>query len=248
MPKTSFNRRKQNTLLIMPLSHHARRVPLHYKQTPVFHCRCSALGQLNTQARSRSQQLSETAKTMLVTWYKEQLYNRKKEIHSKYLTKGNKCEDASIDYLNQLYGTTYKKNEQFYKNSFIHGTPDIISDEIIIDIKNSWDFTTFPLFSKDLPNKDYMWQLLGYMMLTGRKKGAIIYTLMDLPDEQIEQEYRRTGGKGAVTPEFKANYKYSDLDSRLRVKRFDVYYNAGLVEQIEEKVIAARQFLQSLSY
>ena len=219
-----------------------------YKQTPVFRCRCSALGQLMAPARSKSQQLSETAKTMLVTWYKEQLYNRKKEIQSKYLTKGNDCEDASIDYLNQLYGTTYKKNEQFYNNNFIHGTPDIISDEIIIDIKNSWDFTTFPLFSKELPTKDYYWQLQGYMWMTARKNGSIIYTLMDLPAEQIEQEYRRVGNKGAVTPEYAALHTYSDIDSSLRVKRFDIEYDENAVAQIKEKVTVARQFLQSLSY
>lgn len=219
-----------------------------YKQTPVFRCRCSALGKLMSPARSKSQTLSETAKTMLVEWYKEQLYNRRKEIQSKYLTKGNECEDASIEYINQLNKTNYQKNEQFYNSDYIHGTPDIVTDETIIDIKNSWDFMTFPLFSKELPNKDYLWQVQGYMMLTGRRKGSVIYTLMDLSDEQIEQEYRRTGGKGVVPDSFKANYKYGGIEDTLRVKRFDFEHSEDRANQITEKVETARQFLQALTY
>lgn len=218
------------------------------KEPPTFRCRCSALGQLMTPARSKSQPLSETAKTMLVVWYKEKLYQRRKEIQSKYLTKGNECEDASIAYLNNLYGTAYQKNEQHYNNDHINGTPDILTDDTVIDIKNSWDFTTFPLFSTGLPTKDYTWQVQGYMLLTGKRKGSVIYTLMDLPDEQIELEYRRTGGTGIVTPEFKANYKYSNLSDDLRVKRFDFDYSEEMAEQIIEKVEAARNFISSLRY
>jgi hypothetical protein len=201
-----------------------------------------------TPARSKSETLSETAKTMLVTWYKEKLYNRRKEIQSKYMTKGNLCEDGSITYINQLYGTDYKKNEQHFDNDHINGTPDILTEDTVLDIKNSWDFTTFPLFSSYLPNKDYHWQVQGYMMLTGLRKGGIVYTLMDLPDEEIEYEYRRTGGSGLVTPEFKANYKYTDIHSDLRVKRFDFEYSEELAEQIVAKVEEARKFIATLRY
>lgn len=217
------------------------------KEPPTFRCRCSALGQLMTAGRSKSESLGETAKTMLTLWYKEQLYSRRKEIQSKYMTKGNVVEDASIAYLNTLYGTDYKKNEQYYENEYIYGTPDIVADTVI-DIKNSWDFSTFPLFSKSIPTKDYMWQVQGYMMLTGKKKASVIYTLMDLPDEQIEWEYKSSGGKGLVTPEFKANYTYTGLSDELRVKRFDFEYSEEMAEQIVQKVEEARRFIQMLTY
>lgn len=191
--------------------------------------------------------LSETAKTMLVLWYKEKLYKRRKEIQSKYMTKGNTVEDASIEYVNSIYGTEYKKNEQWYENEYIHGTPDIVGGTII-DIKNSWDFSTFPLFSSTIPTKDYEWQVQGYMMLTGAPKASIVYTLMDLPDELIEREYHMSGGTGLVTPEFKANYRYGDIADTLRVKRFDFEYSADLVEQIVTKVEEARKFVSMLKY
>lgn len=218
------------------------------KEAPAFRCRCSGLGQLMTPARSKSGGLSETAKTFLVTWYKEKLYNRRKEIQSKFLTKGNTCEEDSIEYLNHLYGTDYKKNEQHFNNDYINGAPDIITEDTIIDIKNSWDFTTFPLFSNLIPTKDYHWQVQGYMMLTGKRNGSIIYTLMDLPDEQIEQEYRRTGGTGLVTPEFRSNYKYADVPTELRVKKFDFEYSEDMAEQILAKIEEARKFVSSLRY
>lgn len=217
------------------------------KEPPTFRCRCSALGQLMTPARSKSDTLSETAKTMLVLWYKEQLYNRRKEIQSKYMTKGNTVEDASIEYVNRIYGTNWTKNEQYYENDYLHGTPDIVTDTIV-DIKNSWDFSTFPLFSSSIPTKDYEWQVQGYMMLTRKDKASVIYTLMDLPDEQIELEYRRSGGTGLITPEFKANYKYSNVPDKLRAKRFDFEYSEDLAEQIKTKVEEARRFVSNLKY
>ncbi len=218
------------------------------KEPPTFRCRCSALGQLMTPAKAKGGGLSETAKSMLVTWYKEKLYNRKKEIQSKYMTKGNTCEDAAIEYINKLYGTDHKKNEEHFEDTYLHGTPDIIGEDVILDIKNSWDFTTFPLFSSYLPNRDYMYQVQGYMMLTGKRKGAIVYTLMDLPDDQIELEYRRSGGTGLVTPEFKANYKYADIADKLRVKRFDIDYDEELATAVLDKVEEARKFIMMLKY
>lgn len=218
------------------------------KEAPVLRVRCSALGQLMTPAKAKSALLSETAKSMLTLWYKEKLYGRRKDIQSKYMTKGTVVEDESIAYLNQLYGTTYTKNEQWYEDEYLHGTPDIITEDTVIDIKNSWDFSTFPLFSSNIPNKEYHWQVQGYMMLTGKRKASVIYTLMDLPDDQIEAEYRRSGGSGVVTPEFKANYKYNTLASDLRVKRFDFEYSDELARQVIENIEAGRKFIETLKY
>lgn len=217
------------------------------KEPPTYRVRCSALGQLMTPGRSKSNTLSETAKSMLVLWYKEQLYGRKKELQSKYLTKGNTVENESIAYVNKIYGISWQKNEQTYSNDYLQGTPDIVAD-LIIDIKNSWDFSTFPLFSKNIPTKDYHWQVQGYMALTGKTKAAVIYTLMDLPDEQIEQEYKHSGGSGLLSASFKASYKYQNISDNLKVKRYDFDYDPSMVEQIIAKVDEARQFIQSLRY
>ncbi len=220
------------------------------KEPPTFRCRCSALGQLMTPAKAKGGGLSETAKSMLVTWYKEQLYNRRKEIQSKYMTKGNTCEDAAIEYINKLYGTDHKKNEDHFEDSYLHGTPDIIGEDVILDIKSSWSFDTFPLFSRELPNRDYYAQVQSYMHLTGKKQGSVVYVLMDTPDDLIAQEWRSAGNYNQpVTEEFRAKYKYDNItDSKLRVKRFDFNYDEDFISQAKDKVEQARIFINSLRY
>lgn len=219
-----------------------------YRQTPIYRVRCSALGKLMTPGRSKAGGLSQTAKTHVVEWYKEQLYDRRKEIASKYTTKGNVCEDASIEYINRLYGTDYVKNEQWYEDDIMHGTPDIVGNDIIIDIKNSWDFMTFPLFGKTIPTRDYMYQVQGYMMLTGKRKASVIYTLMDTPYELIEREWKQSGGTTAVPDEFRKSYEYSGIADELRVKRYDFEYSEKMAQEIRAKVEEAREFVKSLSY
>ena len=50
-----------------------------------FKCRASALGKLMTNPRSKSETLSQTTKSYLEEWVKEQIYGIKKQINSKYL-------------------------------------------------------------------------------------------------------------------------------------------------------------------
>ncbi len=208
--------------------------------------------------RDKAPELPETAKSYAREWVKEQLYERRKAIESKYLTKGNECEDDAIAY---VFGDKYTKNEEHFENSFITGTPDIVGDDRIIDIKNSWDCFTFPLFSSELPNKDYDWQVLGYMALTGKRKGEVVFSLMDTPEHLIEREYWKDKGVSpfnleiasgkTYTPEFQAfakDYKYDDIPKHLRIKRFEVEYSEEKIKQIEQRVKMIRDFIDTLNY
>jgi predicted phage-related endonuclease len=84
-----------------------------------------------------------------------------------------------------------QKNEEQFKNDYFVGTPDIITEDSIIDIKTSWDATTFPWFDSELPNKDYMYQLLAYMDLTGKLNGYVAYCLINHAEDAIQDEIRR---------------------------------------------------------
>ena len=55
----------------------------------------------------------------------------------------------------------------------LYPNPDILSDQLI-DIKSSWDFTTFPMHQQSLPSKDYYWQMQGYMMLTEKRYARLL--------------------------------------------------------------------------
>ena len=61
-----------------------------------FKIRCSAIGKIMTNARSKTETLSKTTKTYLEEWSKEQIYKRKKEVFSKYIDKGNAVDNYVI--------------------------------------------------------------------------------------------------------------------------------------------------------
>ena len=59
--------------------------------------RCSSLGKLMTASRSKSELLSETAKTYIQEYFKEKELGIKKDIWSRYTTKGIEMENEAID-------------------------------------------------------------------------------------------------------------------------------------------------------
>ena len=133
-----------------------------------FKIRCSAIGQIMTNPRTKKEYLSKTTASYCEEWLKEQIYGRKKEFTSKYTNKGNIVEQSSLDFVaSELGYGSLVKNEESFMNDFLTGTPDAILDDHIIDVKNSWDCFTFPLFFNNVPNKAYYWQAQGYLALTG---------------------------------------------------------------------------------
>jgi hypothetical protein len=217
-----------------------------------FKIRCSAIGQIMTDPRSKSDLLSKTTITYLETWAKEQIYGRQKEIKTKYMDKGNLMEDEAIEFVSERLklGMLFK-NEQQFEDEHLTGTPDIILPDTIIDIKCSWDCFTFPLFDQDLPEKDYYWQMQGYMALTGKQQSKVIYCLMDTPDEIIEREMRSYfWGQDEIDEsdeiKFIANHKYSTINPKYRIKEFNVYRNNEDIQRIYNKVNECKTFIETL--
>ena len=84
-----------------------------------FKCRCSGIGEIMTAPRAKSETISATAKTFLLEWAVEEWSGRRKELESKYLTKGIDCEDASIELASDVLGFEFTKNEAFFDNDFL---------------------------------------------------------------------------------------------------------------------------------
>ena len=218
-----------------------------------FKIRCSAIGKIMTNARSRTGVLSKTAKTYCKQWLKEQVFNRKIEFSSKYTDKGNMVEDESISFLSNVLGFYVLKNYKHFSNDFCTGTPDIMLKDFVIDVKNSWDVSTFPYYEKELPNKEYWWQGQGYMWLTNKKKYKVIYILSDTPPELIEREiksYQYKNGIAEVSEEIVAEFyrqnTYSDLPNDLRYKVFEFERDEEAIKQIKEKVLLCRKYIKEL--
>jgi hypothetical protein len=195
-----------------------------------FKLRASQAGKLMTNARSKTETISETAKTYIQEWIKEQIYGVKKEISNKYITKGNEMEDQAIDAAISWLNLDWNmKNEEYFNDDFFQGTPDLIYPDFIVDIKNSWDCWTFPLFEEEIPTKDYFYQLQVYMHLTGRKKAKLVYVLLDTPST-------------FNTPEI----TYCDVDIKYRIKVYEIDYDFAVVEELQKRVINAREYINNL--
>jgi len=94
----------------------------------------STLGKLMTAPKLKSEQLSETAKSEIRRIAKEQFFGYSSTIVTKPMMKGKDWEHESIALVNQVRGTFYFKNKERFENEFLTGEPDIILDDMIIDI------------------------------------------------------------------------------------------------------------------
>ena len=163
--------------------------------------RCSSLGHLFTEPRSKTEELSETTKAHLIDVWASAKYGIREDFSNKYTQKGNLVEDDSITELSVHYGIFFKKNTQHFENDFIKGTPDIdfslknysriIGKERIIDTKSSFSLRTFMAAKRSKIDKDYFYQGFGYCYLTGLRAFELVYILCNSPAYIIEDEKRK---------------------------------------------------------
>lgn len=201
-------------------------------------------------------ELPEGAKTYVKKWVKAQLFKRKPDFKAIVIDKGLACEPMGIALVGEVLGIELKKNDEFFENEYMEGSPDVIqNDEIVRDIKNSWDLYTFPMFETEIPNKDYEYQLQGYLILTGIKKASLDYTLINTPDPlmflDLKKVYYQSGGLAEDwTPErYEAlypNYRFDDIPKHLRVKSFEFSLDPTLAEKIKERVLLCRAFADKI--
>jgi hypothetical protein len=191
--------------------------------------------------------LPDTCTSYLQEWLKERLYKRKKEVSTKYMEKGLVMEDNSLDFIADYLGLGLLiKNEKHYSNDHFQGTPDVVLSDTVIDVKNSWDCFTFPLFENEVPDKDYYWQGQVYMALTGKEKYKLIYTLMDTPEHLIEKEFKWNNFYQLDYDEFRGKYLYGDTPTDLRIKIFEFKRNDEDIEKIKSRVIGCRDYLKTI--
>lgn len=213
-----------------------------------FKIRASASGKL-----MGIKALGKTGESYLQEWLKEQIYARKKEFSNKYTTKGLMVEDWSLDFISECLNiNNCFKNDEYFENDYFTGSPDVILEDCIIDVKNSWDAFTFPLFDDEIPNNDYYFQGQVYMALTGKRKYKLIYTLLDTPMELIQKEaffFARDNGmelNEELINDFKNRYSYSNIDSKYRIKVFEFDYDQTVIDKLITRVEESRNYLNTL--
>jgi len=197
-------------------------------ENKIYRHRASQSGLLLTNGKDELK-LGASMITYLKKWYAEQKSGVRDEIDSKYFRKGNMCEDEAIDICAERFGLgILEKNIVHFNDEHFNGTPDVITDEFIIDTKCSWDYVTFLDAITSPINKDYEAQLQVYMHLTGIKKAKLVYALLDTPAE--------------------ANYGndifYSHMPINERFYSFELEYDESMIEQMQDKVNNCKIFLK----
>jgi hypothetical protein len=184
-----------------------------------------------TAPKTKSEQLSETAKSEIRKIAKEQFFGFSSSITTKPMLKGKDWEEESIALVNQVRGTFYVKNKERFENEFLTGEPDIILDNMVIDVKTSWSLETFPATSEEGMNKDYMWQLMGYCWLLNKSDAELIYCMIDTDDTLLNDWDNR----------FIHKVSHIDPVKRITVLRF-TFFGEYHIDQMKEKLIAANEY------
>jgi hypothetical protein len=124
------------------------------------------------------------------------------------MKKGKEVEAMSGKLLSLIDDVEYKVHKDRIYNEYLSGEidfyhgEDVMSAARIVDNKASWDY---PIFLKKLHTGlegGQKEQVQGYCDITGAGEGTIANTLVDTPDEIIEEmKYRLSKKMGCVTTE-----------------------------------------------
>jgi len=194
--------------------------------------RCSSIGKLMTEPRSKSEgPLSVGAKTYIRELAAQEIFGVDFEVSSKPMEKGIECEYLSIQLLNRVRGLSLEKNTERKNNEFITGEADLFDAENSRghDIKSSWSIATFPITSSDCEDKLYEWQMRGYMALWDADEWEVNYCLVDTPDRLVSYEPMQL-------------HVVSHLPEWMRLTTWTVKRDAEKEAAIFEKVTHAREY------
>lgn len=221
--------------------------------------RASSIGKLMTGSPGKPDVPGETCKSFLMQVWIEEVYGRRKEFTNKYVEKGLATEEDGITLYSLAKKEFFVKNEERLINEFVCGTPDIIAETEIIDIKSSWSIHTFYDTLLKAMNKDYKYQLMTYMALTKKEIARLVYVLVDAPDFLVEREKdylsRNMGlidrdanpDYLSACEEIEKSMRFGDIDKSKRYIENTIVYDQSEMDKVYERVKWARTFLNSIS-
>lgn len=195
--------------------------------------RCHALGKLMTEPRSKAEgPLSVGAKTYIRQLVTQDLFGVDFEISSKYMEKGIRVEGEAIEMLNRVRGLSLAKNTERRTNDWITGEADLFDINSCEghDLKSSWSIQTFPICVADCIDREYEWQMRGYMMLWDAPRWHVDYALVDTPDDLV-------GNYEPMHLHFVGH-----IPERLRITSWTIERDSAKEAAIVEKVKHARAY------
>ena len=199
--------------------------------------RCSSLHKIMGRGRSKTEMLSETAKSYIYEQAKEQFYGISSPVEGKFLDKGIRNENTAIDLLNLVRFKSYKKNTERKTNDWLTGECDINDPKKIIDVKCSWSFDSFPAFQheadKMIKKSGYDWQVRGYMYLYDRPEAEVVWCMTSTPDDLLSQW------------DNKLLHKVDHIDAEYRITSVSVKRDLALEQTMLEQYAFANEFYKN---
>lgn len=211
--------------------------------------------------------LSDTCIEYLMTeyaWKTEGMISVNKEAMDLVaMKKGKEVEAMSGKLLSLIDDVEYKVHKERIYNNFLSGEIDFYHGESvynatrIVDNKASWDY---PIFLKKLHTgleSGQKEQVQGYCDITGASEGYIANTLVDTPDEIIEEmQYRLAKKMGCVTTEepdflktwiiWKNSMKFTKIPIHKRVHKIKIEpFSDFEREKLYDRVKVCREWLNN---
>lgn len=192
--------------------------------------------------RDAEPELPKGAKTYIEGLVDQYVYKYEDYIDNKYVRKGIAVEDSEDEDINKsaikiasaLFFTEYGKSSTYLTKGKFHGHPDIEDDEeqMILDIKSSWNKKTFPKRPEDGHDSTYEWQGKLYCYMKGWSKFRLCYVLMSTPEELVPDN------------EHESLHYANDLPLNLRVTYLDYELTDKDIEKIERREQSAIKYAQ----
>ena len=198
--------------------------------------RCSSLGKIMTEPRSKSAgPLSEGAKSYVRELAAQAILGIDFVIQSKQFDKGNACETEAIELINRVRGLSLVKNTERKTAHGLTGECDMYdaSAREIRDAKCAWNASTFPITAPDIQSGSLAalqeWQGRGYMLLWDAVRFHVDYVLLDTPPELIGYEPASL-------------HVVSHVPEHMRITTWTIERDAEKEALIATKVAAARAY------
>jgi hypothetical protein len=200
--------------------------------------------------------LSETAKTYLNELWLEENYSYREPLFTDEIMKGLTCEQDCLSLVQKVLGGKLRiKNTEHFSNEFIKGTPDVILDNCIEDVKTSFNVKTFHN-AELLPA--YYWQAQCYMALCGKSKYRLIYGLVNTPSEIVTDLKKRIYYKfdcneentdyQKASKQIEHNHNFDTIPAEKRIKVFEFEFEPEKIKFLYSKITKAREFYANIKF
>jgi hypothetical protein len=225
-----------------------------------FKARASKAQNLLSLPRSKKDReaglMGDTAKGYVREQWLTDNYQIREQINTNAINKGILQEDVSIALLSLVDEDFYYKNEESRDDDYFTGTPDLVTKDLIIDIKTSETAKSF--MSSDITPL-YATQLQVYMHLFGKKKAELVYCLVNAPEYQMERknkakywdlmeqsEHIDEEAMEIFENQTMLNMTFDRIDPKLRIKRFSVDFDQTVIDSLIEQIKNARNYYNNL--